>query len=218
MTVNLKLEVSTRKKEENTKDLIKMSLVPAVIYGPHLKTNKLVKVGANDLNKVFAVAGESTLIDLVVDGKAEGKVLIKDEQRDAVRDTTIHVDLYEVDMTKELYTDIPLHFIGVSPAVTDLGGVLAKSINEVEVKCLPGDLVNHIDVDLSILAQIHDVIKIHDLKLPKGIKLTTETDDVVATVTELKIEEEPVAEAPADAAAVPASNQKEAEEETKEAK
>lgn len=212
MTANLKLEALSRTTAEDSRKLIKDGFVPAVVYGPSLKTNKLVKVRSNELNKVFAAAGESTLIDLTIDGKVEGKILIKEEQIDPLRDNTIHVDLYEVDMTKELHTDIALHFVGTSKAVTDLGGVLVKSINEIEVKCLPSDLVSHIDIDLSVLANIHDVIKINDIQLPKGIKLVAETNDVVATVTELTVEkEEPVA-APAEPAATPANNEAKKEE------
>jgi len=203
---NLNLEAQKRDKKENVKVLLKSGLVPAVIYGPHLKTNKMVKAKANDLKKVIAQAGESTLVDLVVDGKKEGKVLIKDEQRDPVRDSLIHVDFYEVDMTKEIHTEIPLHFIGESKAVKELSGVLIRSINEIEVRCLPSDLVNHLDVDISVLNTFDDVIKIHDLNLPAGIKLVHETDDVVATVAEPKAEEVfetvPVAGAEVPAAAV----------------
>jgi large subunit ribosomal protein L25 len=200
---NLKLEAQKRDKNENVKFLIKTGLVPAVVYGPHLKINKLIKVKINELKKVVAAAGESSLIDLIVDGKKEGKVLIKEEQRDPVKDSLIHADLYEVDMTKEISAEIPLHFIGESKAVKELSGVLIRSINEIEVKCLPANLVNHIDVDISSLNTFSDVIKIHDLKLPAGIKLVRETDDVVATVAEPKAEEifETV---PAEGAEVPA--------------
>jgi large subunit ribosomal protein L25 len=186
---NLKLEAQKRDEAENVKTMIKNGFIPAVVYGPHLKVNKLVKASANALKKIVSAAGESTLIDLVVDGKTEGKVLIKEEQRDPVKDTLIHVDFYEVDMSKEIHAEIPLRFVGESKAVKELAGVLIRSINEIEVKCLPADLVSHIDVDISLLNTFDDVIKIHDLKLPKGIKLVHETDDVVATVAEPKAEE-----------------------------
>jgi large subunit ribosomal protein L25 len=186
---SLKLEAKKREKSEDVKKMIKTGFVPGVVYGPHLKVNKLVLAPANDLRKIIAAAGESTLIDLVVDGRPEGKVLVKEVQRDAVKDNLIHVDFYEVDMTKEIHTEITLHFIGESKAVKELSGVLIRSINEIEVKCLPSDLVNHIDVDISSLNTFDDVIKIHDLKLPKGIKLVHETDDVVAVVAEPKAEE-----------------------------
>jgi large subunit ribosomal protein L25 len=186
---SLKLEVQKREKTENVKVMLKNGITPAVIYGPHLKANKLIKVKTSDLNKIIASAGESTLVDLMIDEKLEGKVLVKEEQRDALRDNLIHVDFYEVDMTKEITTEIPLHFIGESKAVKESSGVLIRSINEIEVKCLPADLVNHIDVDISSLNTFDDVIKIHDLKLPKGVNLVRETDDVVATVAEPKAEE-----------------------------
>ncbi|HTX87226.1 MAG TPA: 50S ribosomal protein L25 [Candidatus Nanoarchaeia archaeon] len=186
---SLKLTAQKRNKSEDVKKMIKSGFIPAVVYGPHLGTNKLVKASVNDLRKIVAAAGESTLIDLIVEGKSEGKVLIKEEQRDPIKDTLIHVDFYEVDMTKEIHAEIPLRFIGESKAVKELAGVLIRSINEIEVKCLPADLVNHIEVDISSLNTFDDVIKIHDLRLPKGIKLIHETDDVVATVAEPKAEE-----------------------------
>jgi large subunit ribosomal protein L25 len=202
----LKLEAQKRDTSENVKTMIKSGFIPAVVYGPKLKANKLVKVGANNLRKIIAAAGESTLVDLIVDGKPEGKILIKEEQLDPIKDTLIHADFYEVDMSKEIHTEIPLHFIGDSKAVKELAGVLIRSINEIEVRCLPTDLVNHIDVDISVLNTFDDVIKIHDLKLPTGIKLAHETDDVVATVAEPKAEEvfaaAPTAEIPVSAAEV----------------
>jgi large subunit ribosomal protein L25 len=210
---SLKLETQKRDVAENVKDMIKSGFIPAVVYGPKLTTNKLVKVGANDLRKIVAAAGESTLIDLTIDGKLEGKVLIKEDQRHPLKDTLIHADFYEVDMAKEIHAEIPLHFVGDSKAVKELAGVLIRSINEIEVKCLPTDLVNHIDVDISALATFDDVIKIHDLQLPKGVKLAHDTDDVVATVAEPKAEEvfaaAPTAEIPASAAeAAPAADAK----------
>jgi len=186
---SLRLEVQKRDKNENVKNLIKAGFIPAVVYGPKLKINKLVKIQINKLKKVYAEAGESTLIELVVGGITEGKVLIKDEQRDPVKDTLTHVDFYEVDMSKEVHAEIPLHFVGESKAVKELAGVLIRSISEIEVRCLPTNLVKQIEVDISSLNTFDDVIKIHDLKLPAGIKLVHETDDVVATVAEPKAEE-----------------------------
>jgi large subunit ribosomal protein L25 len=82
----------------------------------------------------------------------KAKSLLKEEQRNPVlRMTLIHVDFYEVDMAKEIHTEIPLHFVGESKAVKELAGVLIRSINEIEVKCLPTDLVKQIEVDISSL-------------------------------------------------------------------
>jgi large subunit ribosomal protein L25 len=218
----IKLKAEKRDKKENVKSLLKAGFVPGVVYGPHLKENKLVKIKANELKKVLTAAGESTLIDLSLGEKAEGKVLLKDEQRNPLSDNLSHIDLYEVDMKKEITARIPLHFTGESKAVKENGGVLIRSISEIEVKCLPGNLVNNIEIDISSLDDFHKSIKIHDLKLPEGVKLIHETDDVVATVAEPKVEEEPVAAAPAEgeapAAAVPAEGADVKTEETAEKK
>jgi len=207
MTEVIKLEAQTREKGEDVKALIKNGLIPAVIYGPHLKENKLVKINTNEVKKVLTSAGESTLIDLILNGKAEGKVLIKEDQRDPVKDNLIHIDLYEVDMSKEITAEITLHFIGESTAIKNFGGSLIRSINEVEVKCLPTALISHLDVDISVLNTFEDVIKISDLKLPEGIKLVHETNDVVATIAKPK-EEEIFAVAPSEqeASAISAAN------------
>lgn len=189
---NIKLQVEKREKAENVKDLLKSGYVPAVVYGPHLKENKLVKIKTNDLRKTLAAAGESTLVDMFLNDKEEGKVLFKDIQRDAVTNNISHVDLYEVDMNKEIITWIPLQFIGESKAVKEKGGALIRSINEVEVKCLPGKLVNHIEVDISFLDDFDKTIKINDLVLPEGMKLTHETNDAIANIAEPKAEEEVV--------------------------
>jgi large subunit ribosomal protein L25 len=212
---NIKLEAEKRDKKENTKNLLKSGFIPGIIYGPNLKENKLVKIKASGLKKVLSKAGESTLIDLSLDGKVEGKVLLKDEQRDPLSNETSHIDLYKVDMDKEITAWIPLHFSGEAKAVKEKGGVLIRNINEVEVKCLPGDLINHIEIDISILDDFNKSIKIHDLALPKGVKMTHDTDDVIAIIAEPKAEEEPVV-APVEAEAAPAAQPKEEKEAKKE--
>jgi len=135
-------------------------------------------------------------------------------QKDPLKATIIHIDLYQVDMNKKITTEIPLHFIGESEAVKELGAVLVKTIDSVEVECLPGDLVNHIDVDLSVLKNFHDAIKTNDLKLPAGMKLVNETNDIVANVIEPKaeVEEVPVEEVPVEGEGAEAGEKEEGEE------
>ncbi|MBI4778874.1 hypothetical protein HY797_00280 [Candidatus Falkowbacteria bacterium] len=119
-------------------------------------------------------------------------------------------DFEKVDMTKKITTEIPLNFVGEAKAVKELGGTLVKNMDTVEVECLPGDLVSHIDVDISILENFDQFIRLHDLILPQGIVLAQETNEAVVGVAETKIEEEaPKAEA------VPAEGQEAGEEENK---
>ncbi len=193
---NLKLEALSRDDKESAKKIIKSGFVPTILYGAHLKENKKIKVKSIDVEKIFTRAGESTLIDLTIDGEDKSrKIIIKDFQKHHTKNNLIHLDFYEVDMNKEIHAQIPLRFIGEAKAVKELGGVLIKSVNEVEVKCLPKDLANHIDVDISSLNTLDDIIKLKQINLPPGIKLIHETDTVVANVNPIVEEEEEKTEA-----------------------
>jgi len=203
---NIKLEVLSRDKKESPHQLLESGFVPAVLYGAHVKENLNLKIKANILEKIFLSAGESTLIDLIIDGQDKNKkVIIKDFQKHPTKNNLTHVDFYEVDMKKEVTTGIPLNFVGESKAVKEMSGVLIKSINEIEVKCLPENLVNHIDVDISGLDGFDDVIKLTDIKLPEGIELANEGDTAVANVAPPR--EEIEEEVPAEGEEVPAEGE-----------
>ena len=183
--MDFKIVVEKReKKEKLSKDFL-----PAVIYGKGVESLSL-KLKKNDFEKVFALAGESNLINLNLDGK-EIKVLVKDTQKHVLNSSITHVDFYQVNMKEKVVAEIPLRFVGESIAIKTLGGTLIKDIDVLEVECLPTDLVNDIEVDISVLASFDEVIRISDLKLPKGVVATAEPEEMVASVVEPKVEEEP---------------------------
>jgi len=190
MTQTIKLTAKSRiAKNGKAKKMIADSLIPAVIYGPGIKSRTL-KVKRHDFERVFELAGEANLIDLIIDDEKPVKVIVKDIQRDTIKNNLIHIDFYQVDMSKKITAEIPLNFVGESRAVRELGGVLVKNINSIEVKCLPGNLVDHIDVDLSSLNSLGDCLRVEDIKLPNGMQPTSETGEMVASVIEPKKEEE----------------------------
>jgi len=192
MTKQIKLQAKARTLEEGKASKIRNeNFIPAVLYGPNIKSRN-IKIKKLEFEKTFETAGESSLIDLEIDAEAPVKVLIKDTQVNPIKNQIIHADLYEVDMKKKITTEIPLHFMGEAPAVKELGAILVKDIDSLEVECLPGDLVSHIEVDLSVLKNFHDAIKTNDLKIPAGLKLVNETNDMVASVMEMKVEVEEV--------------------------
>ncbi|MDP2737103.1 MAG: 50S ribosomal protein L25 [bacterium] len=196
MTTKVQLNAQLRSENNGkAKKIITTGFIPAVIYG-FGKANKNIKVKKHDFEKVFAIAGEFNLVDLSIDEAAPAKVIIKDVQRDSITDNIIHIDFYQVDMAKKITTEIPLNFIGEAKAIKELGGTLVKNMDTVEVECLPGDLVSHIDVDISKLEVFDKFIRLHDLVLPNGIVLAQETNEAVVGVVEIEIEEEaPKAEA-----------------------
>lgn len=184
--MEFKLKAQLREKGEK----LSKDFIPAIMYGKGID-NKIIKVAKNEFEKVFSAAGESNLIDLEIDSE-KSKVLVKDTQKDVLKHTVSHIDFYQVNMKEKLTTEIPLNFVGEPKAVKELNAMFTKDIDAVEVSCLPTDLVDHIDVDVSGLVNYDDSIRLSDIILPKGIELEAEfLDTIVASVREpRKVEEE----------------------------
>lgn len=163
--------------------------LPAVLYGHGVAAQSLA-LSANEFSKVYRKAGESTLVDLAIDGGTPTKVIINDIQRHPLTNAVIHVDLHQVKMTEKLRAEIVLAFAGEPAAVKELGGVLVKNLDHVKVETLPADLVPEILVDVSSLKTFDDVIHVKDLVLPKGIEVLDKADEVVALVTPPRSEAE----------------------------
>lgn len=162
--------------------------IPSVLYGRNFSPISII-VDKKDLLKVLQHASESTIIDLDAQ-KDNFKALIRDIQKDPVTDDILHVDFYKVDMNQEIQTEIPLKFIGVSPAVAELEGNFITNKDAIKVECLPDKLVGEIVIDISSLKTFEDLIHIKDLPVPAGINVLEEEDDIVAQVTPPLSEEE----------------------------
>ncbi len=215
-SLNAKIREQIGKKNEELRD---NDMIPAVMYGQREPINLVLEY--NPFLKIYDEAGESSLIDLTIGDDKSVKVLVKDVQYHPVTNKVMHVDFKEIDMTKKIHTYIPLEFTGTSAAIKEQGGILVKSIDELEVECLPEDLIGEIEVDLSSLATFDDVIKIKDIKVPDGLELYNEPEDVVATVSEPRSEEElksleETPEADVESVEVAGKAEEEGEEEKKE--
>lgn len=162
--------------------------VPAVVYGFGTEP-KNVTIDRNAFVKVFNEAGSSTVLDLVADGKSF-QVLIGEVQRNPLNDFVTHVDFRAVDPNRKIEAEIDLEFVGESMAVKSLGGTLIQSLESLDVKSLPGALVSHIDVDVSVLATFDDVIRVSDLVIPEGIEVMEDPETAVASVQPPRSEEE----------------------------
>lgn len=163
--------------------------VPAVMYG-HGIASQALSVPQSEFIKVYRAAGFSSLIDLAIDAQAPVKVLIKDVQLHPLSTEPIHVDFYQVRMDEEITAEVPLKFIGESDAVKTGGGTLVKSMDHIEVTCLPGNLPHEIEVDLSALKTFDDAISIADLKLSENVHVKDEKTLTIATVARPLTEEE----------------------------
>lgn len=204
--MTLKLEAKTRTDLGKKAEFLRQAgKIPAVMYG-HGEENHNIELNYIEFEKVLEEAGESTLVDVNIDGSKAVKTIIADVQRDPVKGRIIHADLHQVNMKEKINANVQVEFTGESRAVKEDGAVLIHNISEIEINCLPGDLMSEIIVDISALDKIGDVIMIKDLKIPVGVEiLNHEEEDVIALVAAPKEEKEeaPVA-APAEGEAAPA--------------
>ncbi len=173
MTKNVILEAEKREEDEKPKELRRDSYIPAVVYGSDSKL-KAIKIKNSVLEKVYAKAGESSLVDLKINDEEPVKVIFKEIQRHPVKESFLHVDFFEVDMKNKITTEVPLNFVGEAKAVKEQGGIILKNMDTVEIECLPGDLIDVIDVDLSVLENLGESIKLEDLKLPENVSLVSQ--------------------------------------------
>ncbi len=190
-------------------------MVPAVVYGAQVE-NTLVSVLSTDFVKVLKVAGETSTIVLDITS-ADGKdkptkvdVLIHEVQVDPVKGHPIHIDFLAIDMNKPVEVTIPLEFTGLAKAEKDGLGTLVKVLHEVDIEALPKDLPHNIVVDVSGIATLEDKIHVKDIKLPKGVTLVTDGEEVVALVAAVK---EEVEAAPVDLSAIEVEKKGKKEEE-----
>jgi len=190
-----KLSAKVRKETGKKTSVLKNSgRIPAVIYG-HKVENVLLDVDYKEFQKVLREAGESSLIELDIEGDKEKRpVLVHELQRDPVTDKLIHIDFFQASLTEEVEVKVPLVFEGTSLAVKDLGGTLVKNISELDIKALPQDLPHEIKVSVDGLNTFEDHILVKDLNIPKGVKVLAEPDEIVLSVSQPENVEEELAE------------------------
>jgi large subunit ribosomal protein L25 len=194
--------------------------VPGIIYGAH-QTAQAISLSHNELIKLLKHESFfSSIVTLEMNGKKE-KAIVRDLQRHAYKPRILHIDFQRVSAKEKLHMHIPLHFIGddVAPGIVSQEGILNKNFVELEIKCLPSDLPEYIEVDVSTL-EMEGIIHLSEIKLPKGVELAHAVEDEMHDLPVVSIIQPRVEEIPTDApefADVPATEQSAAESaETKE--
>jgi large subunit ribosomal protein L25 len=174
--------------------------VPGIVYGGGQPAQVIELDHSALLLQLRHEAFHASILNMSVDGKKE-RVLMRDLQMHPWKKQVLHIDFQRVSANQKIHMDVPLHFINaeISPGVKQGGGIISHVMTEVEVSCLPDDLPEFIEVDLSGLELGHSV-HLSDLKLPKGvesIQLARDDDGVVATVQVPRAVESEAAEAAA---------------------
>ncbi len=185
-TVALRSETRTVHGKK-VKRLRAEELVPAIVYGPDL-AGKPIQVDERNLFKTLQQAGSTTLINLFVDEEPKPYVVLPREiQRDPLTSKVQHVDFFEVRLTEMVRTSPRLEFVGESPLVKSGQAVLIHAMNEIEVECLPTDLIHSIPVDISVLQSMDDNVLVGDLPVPDGVTIMADADDVVVSVVPARV-------------------------------
>lgn len=192
------------------KNLRKKDLIPAEYYGRGIK-NISLQLDYQSFRKMYRKAGSNTVITLQVEGDGTKNVLIHVVDRDPVTNNYSHVEFINVRMDEEVTAMVPVRLEGIAPAVRDFGGVLIQSMDEIEISCLPADLIHEVVLSVESLAEINSGLHVSDIKLSDKIKILSDPESSVAMVAAPREEEVAAATAPA-AGEVEITTAKEGEE------
>lgn len=188
------LEVKQRNAKENLSQLRKSGSIPAVFYGRKEKSTP-ISIQLKAFEKAWKEAGESTVITLTGDA-GEHDALIHEVDKDPLTGNIRHADFYVIEKGKKLKVHVPVEFVGLAPAVKDLGGILVKVLHQVEVEALPKDLPHNLSVDVTPIIDFDVHVTAGQITLPSGVILITKPEEIIAMVARPKEEKEE--EAPID--------------------
>ena len=192
---------------KRSRRLLREGKLPAIVYG-HDTEPTPITLDKLEFQKVFVKSGRTHLVDLAIDGRTE-KVLVREIQTHPRRQGPIHVDFYQVNLQEKIEVDVPVHLTGESAAVKRGDGDILQPMHSVRVECLPSDIPEAFEIDITPLEEIEMELRVSELTVPHGVTVLDEPDQLVVKIVpkrEMKIEEEVPAEA-----AVPAEGEVAAE-------
>ena len=185
------LKAQHRPQGKTTKAIRREGLLPAVMYGRHYPSTPIV-LNAHEASLIIPRLSSSAIVTIDLDGDPQA-TLIREKQKDYVRNALIHVDFQVVSMTEKLRTSVRVDLTGTAPAVKDFNGVVFQNMNEITVECLPKDLPERITLDISGLKNLSDAIHVSDLNLSQDIAVLHDPDEVIVIISATR--EEPEEEA-----------------------
>jgi len=201
MDATLKAETREGRGKNEARRLRASGRIPAVVYGT--EKNKATEIAVDPkvlLRILHSESGVNTLIGLDGAGLVSGaKVLVKEYQLDPIDHKLLHADFYAVAMDKMLTVTVPVVLKGEPRGVKQQGGIVDFVNREIEVECLPTDIPEHIDIDISEL-MLHQGIRVRDLAQDRKWKPISEPEMMIVHVVSVKVEEAPAADATAAAA------------------
>ena len=192
--VEIGVEVRTSAGSSVARRLRNSGKGPAVFYGPKRETTPIAVNAKEFMQRVSVLEGSHLIRFRSENSELNDRVsLVKDVQYHPLTGVFVHADFYEVDMAAKIEVRVPLHFTGKAAGIV-LGGILQPVRREIDVRCLPGDIPEFINVDVTPLG-IHDAVHVSQLPVPDGVEVLYDTDFAVVTVLSPTVEEVKTAEA-----------------------
>jgi large subunit ribosomal protein L25 len=188
------LEITPRKElRKQNRGLRAGGGVPGVVYG-HRVDPVSVTLPRREFERAFHKVGRTQLLDLKIDGEdGSRKVLVREVQYDPRGGGVLHVDFYQVNLKEKITADVPVVLVGESPAVQRRDGELQQNVNSLRVSCLPADIPEHVEVDVSGLEAVDDGIRVGQLNVPAGVEILNDPEELVVKIAVIReVEEEPV--------------------------
>jgi large subunit ribosomal protein L25 len=173
---------------KQVKALRRAGKLPAVIYGRRTEPINIL-LDSHSASLTLGRLTSSSLVTIALDGQ-EYPALVREKQRDYIKNRLLHVDFLAVSLTENIRASVSVNFVGVSPAVKDYNAVFVVNLQSLEVECLPTDLPERIDVDISDLARPGDGIRVRDIAVSDKVRLLDDPDTMVAVATFARVEEE----------------------------
>lgn len=162
--------------------------LPAVIYGRHTEPIN-VALDSHTASLVLGKLSSSSLVTISLDG-TEYPALVREKQRDYIKNRLLHVDFLAVSLDESIRATVSVNFIGVSAAVKDFNAVLVKNLESLEIECLPADLPERVDVDITALTRPGEGLRVRDVMVSDKVHILNDPDTMVVVATFAKVEEE----------------------------
>lgn len=171
---------------KKVKSIRKIGKVPAVIYGDEIETTPISLDARDTTNTLNKVSG-STILTIALEND-EYPVLVREIQQDYVKGKLLHVDFLAVSLKEKLRTSVSINLIGEAPVIETYSALIVSGLDQVEVECLPQDLPEVIDVDVSHLAELGDAIYVKDISKIDNVDILSDPEELIAVASAIKEE------------------------------
>lgn len=171
------------------KQLRKQGVIPGVIFGKGV-TSQPISVKSTSFQKIFKEAGETNIIYLKVDGEQkERPTLVSSYSMSPVANDFVDINFHQVDLNEKVTANVPLEMVGESETIKSGLAILSQSLHEIEVECLPTEIPEKIEIDLSKLVSVGDNIKVSDIAISKDVEIKTDMESLIVSLSEPQKEE-----------------------------